>query len=228
MIKIKKKLGRFLDKIGLTAKLTNRHSKKILSKYANNGKTIDIGCGGSPYLEFFPNRIGVDIVERENVDIIADAHDLHIFKNGEFDNVLCTEALEHFHSPYIAIKEMNRVLKKGGLLILTTVFIFPLHDIPNDYYRFTEYGLRFLLRDFEIIEIVEDGNTLGTIAILFQRIGFQCETLWLKPLRIFWLLLARVINWFSFIITKNYGDVENKSIVKNIMTSGYCVVCRKK
>ncbi len=225
---IKKKAVSFLCKIGLLSKMGRKDFGRYLEKYASAGRTLDIGCGGSPYAKFFPNRIAADIVKQKGVDVVADVHNLSMFKEEEFDNVLCTEALEHFYDPQQAIKEMRRVLRKNGILVLTTRFIFPLHETPNDYFRFTEYGLKYLLKDFEILEFHNDGNTIETLAILFQRIGYQCDTLWLKPFKIFWFVLAKITPLFSFVLTKQYGEINNKNIVGNIMTSGFYVVCRKK
>ncbi|MFQ5795736.1 MAG: class I SAM-dependent methyltransferase [Candidatus Bipolaricaulia bacterium] len=225
--KFLRRIYRFLGKIGITSKITGKNIEPFVKKYGNNGKTLDIGCGRGPYSQYFPNRVGIDIIKTPAVDIVADAHDLRMFQDEEFDCILCTEVLEHLHTPQKAINEMQRVLKKNGGLILTTRFLFPLHNIPDDYYRFTKYGLKHLLNNFEIIEMREEVNTLGTIAVLFQRIGFQCETLYFKPFRLFWLLLAKLVDLFSFIITEGYGEVENKTKIKNIMTSGYYVACRK-
>jgi len=212
----------------ITQKITRKNLEKFVKQYANTGKTLDIGCSGGPYAQYFPNRIGVDIKKAPEVDVVADAHDLHMFKDEEFDCVLCTEVLEHLHTPAQAIQEMRRVLKKDGVLLLTTRFLFPLHDVPHDYYRFTKYGLQHLLKDFEIIEIREEVSTLGTIAVLLQRIGYQCETLHFKPFRLFWFILARIVNFFSFVIREEYGDIGRKTKEKNIMTSGYYVACKKK
>lgn len=199
----------------------------MIAKYGSSGKTLDLGCGGSPYGEFFPNRVSLDIVKQPGVDIVADVHAMKIIKDSEFDNVLCTEALEHFYNPFLAVKEITRVLKKGGLLILSTRFIFPLHEVPHDYFRFTEYGLRHLLKEFEILELVEDGNTMETLAVLYQRIGYQCETLRFKPFKLWWFLEAKAMRLFSWILTKQYGEIGQKTPVKNIMTAGYLIICRK-
>lgn len=221
-------MKKLLAKTGLTKKITRQRLEQFIKKYANSGRTLDIGCGSSPYAKYFQSRIGIDVQPQAGVAAVVDAHNLQQFKDGEFDCVLCTEVLEHLHTPAQAIAEMQRVLKKNGILILTTRFIFPLHDIPGDYFRFTKYGLKHLLRDFEILEIQEETNTIGTLAVLLQRIGFQCETLAAKPLRLGWLALAKVVKIFSFIITKEYGDIKHQTTTKNILTSGYYVAARKK
>jgi len=228
MLGIKKILTTILYKTGLLSKLGRRGFKERIQAYSSNGRVLDIGCGGSPYAEFFPNRTSLDIVPGEGIDVVADVHDLSSLKKEEFDVVLCTEALEHFQNPFKAVEEMARVLKKGGLLILTTRFMFPLHEAPHDYFRFTEYGLRHLLKDFDIKEFQPDGNTIQTLAVLFQRIGYQCDTLWFKPFKLFWFISAKFTLLFSRILTREYGDITNKEVVKNIMASGYLVVALKK
>ena len=219
-----------LDTIGITRKITRPRLKAFLKRYANDGETLDIGCGNDPYAEFFPNRTTLDIEARPRikVDIIADAHNLSQIESGSFDVVLCTEVLEHLHTPQKAIAEFERVLKKGGVLLLSTRFIFPLHDTPGDYYRYTKYGLKHLLKNFEILELKEETSTIETLAVLYQRIGFQCDTLWLKPLKLLWFLKSKLLMLCSWIITGEYGDIGNKKKERNILSSGYYVAARKR
>jgi len=228
MIKIKTRFLSALQALGLMSKMSRKDFKAVISRYTSSGRTLDIGCGGSPYAEFFPERVALDIAKQPGVDIVADVHEMKTIRDGEFDNVLCTEALEHFYNPFLAVAEIRRVLKPGGRLILSTRFIFPLHEVPHDYFRFTEYGLRRLLADFDILELRPDGNTLETVASLYQRIGYQCETLWFKPFKLWWFLEAKVLQFFSFVLTRQYGDIAHKTVVKDIMTTGYLLICRKK
>jgi len=199
----------FFDAIGLTRKITRPRIRAFLERYRTDGKTLDIGCGNRLYGDLFPNAVSVDRAPREGVtvDVVADAHDLRAFGDGSFDTVLCTEVLEHLHTPAQAIAEFRRVLRPGGTLLLTTRFVYPLHDTPGDYYRFTKYGLRHLLRDFEIVELIEEAGTVETLAVLCQRIGFQCDTLWLKPLKCFWFLSALLLRALRFVITREFGDI---------------------
>lgn len=217
--KIKKKLH---------YKISRDRLDQFMKKHKTNKRTLDIGCAGGPYSDLFPNRVGLDVYEGPAVDYVGDVHNLNMFKDKEFNCIIMTEVLEHLHSPQIAVKELNRILKKNGKLILTTRFIFPIHDYPKDYFRFTESGLRELLKDFKIVEIKPEANTIETIAILFQRIGLQTETLNSKFLSTFWLLLARFTLLFSKIITKEYGEPHKKNKIQNIINSGFYVVCKKK
>ena len=158
--------------------------------------------------------------------IVGDAQALGL-AGASFDIVLCTEMLEHVPEPQRAVDEMWRVLKPGGLLLLTTRFLFPIHDAPHDYFRFTKYGLRHLLRRFDIVSLEEETTAVGTLAVLVQRLGMQAETLGWMPLRAGWLLAARLVNPFGFLITREFGDSGRRTAEHGIMTSGYHVACRK-
>ena len=220
---MKRILLKIADKTGITSKIPRTRIDAFLRTNATEKRTLDLGGGDKPYKKYFPNSVSVDIEETPGVDIVADAHDLHMIKDGEFESILCTEVLEHLHSPHKAVDEMHRVLKPGGVFILTTRFIFPLHNIPGDYFRYTRYGLEHLMKKFSKVEIIEEADTVETIAVLFERLAFQTDTLWLKPLSFLWLLLSKFTLLFTWIITREYGDVTREQKTKKILSSGYYV-----
>ena len=210
----------------LGAKLTRVTLDKFIADHASPGRTLDLGAQTGPYASHFPRRIALDLRAGPGVQVVGDAQALG-FLASTFDVVLCTEMLEHVPEPKQAIDEIRRVLRSGGLLLLTTRFLFPIHDAPHDYFRYTKYGLRHLLRDFEIVELREETTAVGTLAVLLQRLGMQAETLGWTPLRVSWLVAARVTNLFSFLITREFGDSRRRAGESGIMTSGYHVACRK-
>lgn len=210
----------------LSAKLTRVTLDRFIAAHASDRRTLDLGAQNGPYAAHFPRRIGLDIKKGLGVQIIGDAHALGI-RDGSFDVVLCTEVLEHLAEPQRAIDEIFRVLAPGGQLLLTTRFLFPIHDAPHDYFRFTKYGLRHLLRRFEIVELQEETDAVGTLAVLVQRLGMQAQTLGRTPFRAIWLLSAQLLRPFSFLITAEYGDSRRLQQERGIMTSGYHVACRK-
>lgn len=97
-----------------------------------------------------------DIDEKSGANYIID-----ICQNNEekiasatFDIIVCTEVLEHTLNPFLAIKEIHRLLKRGGVLLMSTPFDFRIHGPLPDCWRFTEHGIKALLKkDFEAIEI---------------------------------------------------------------------------
>jgi SAM-dependent methyltransferase len=210
----------------LSAKLTRITLDRFIASHASSRRTLDIGAQNGPYAALFPRRTGLDIQPGTGVRIIGDAQALGI-RDGAFDVVLCTEVLEHLPEPQRAIDEIYRVLSPGGELLLTTRFLFPLHDTPHDYFRFTKYGLRHLLRRFDIVELREETDSIGTIAVLLQRLGMQAETLRWTPLRALWLVAAQLTRPLRFLITAEFGDSRRRRPERGIMTSGYHVACRK-
>ncbi len=210
----------------LSGKLTRITLDRFIAAHANRGRTLDVGAQAGPYAAHFPHRVALDIRRGPGVQVVGDAQVLGIADQA-FDVVLCTEVLEHLPEPQKAIDELFRVLKPGGVLLLTTRFLFPIHDAPHDYFRYTKYGLRYLLRRFEIVELQEETDAVGTLAVLLQRLGMQAETLRWTPLRALWLLAAQAVRPFSFLITREYGDSRRLSPEPGILTSGYHVACRK-
>ena len=79
----------------------------------------------------------------------------------------------------------------------------------------------------QIVELQEETDAVGTIAVLLQRLGMQAETLRRGPLRGMWLVAAQAARPFSFLITREYGDSRRLQTETGIMTSGYHVACRK-
>ena len=211
---------------GLSRKLTRVTLDRFIAAHATDRLTLDIGAQNGPYAAHFPRRVALDIRPGRGVAVIGDAQALGI-RDAAFPVVLCTEVLEHLPEPQKAIDEIFRVLEPGGELLLTTRFLFPIHDAPHDYFRYTKYGLRHLLRRFEVTALEEETDAVGTLAVLLQRVGMQAETLRWTPLRALWLLAAQLIRPFAFLITAEYGDSGRRRPERGIMTSGYHVACRK-
>ena len=132
--------------------------------------------------------------------------------------------MEHLHTPEVAIKEIARVLAPGGRLILTTRFVYPLHDIPHDYFRYTKYGLRHLFKDWKIKELTEDTDTFSTVAVLLQRIGFQTKLRGGKFSKAIIYSLAWILERMKWLVVEEYGDIKKQTSEKNIMSAGYMLV----
>jgi SAM-dependent methyltransferase len=118
------------------------------------GKLLDVGCGAKPYsLLFLPQvdqYVGVDLPSSAHgaseVDVYGNAMALP-FQSSSFDTVLCTEVLEHVPEPQKVVHELSRVLKGGGHLLLTAPQNYWVHEAPGDFYRFTRYGLSYLVSE---------------------------------------------------------------------------------
>ena len=132
---------------------------KFINKYSNGcqGKLVDIGCGSKPYIKYFTHideYIGVDFIGNE-ADIVANAKSLPIESNS-VDVVLCNQVIEHDAEPVKIIAEIRRILKKDGVLILSAPQMGRLHGEPNDYYRFTKWGLKYLIEKNDMkVEVID-------------------------------------------------------------------------
>jgi predicted SAM-dependent methyltransferase len=100
--------------------------------------------------------VGVDILQGENVDLVGDAHELsRLFPPESFDAVFATSVFEHLMMPWKVVIELNHILKQDGLVMLTSHQSWPLHEMPWDYWRFSDqawYALFNSATGFEIIE----------------------------------------------------------------------------
>lgn len=211
-------------------KLNDWQTRKFLSTYATDSSkaVLEIGAGArSVWHSFFPNLTTLDIAAEKKPNVVGDAHNLPL-GDASFDIVLCSEAFEHFYDPKKAAAEIHRVLKPGGLLLVTTRFNFPVHDAPGDYFRFTPYGLRELFKDFDIIEESTEGDAFSTIAILLQRIMFQTKLRGGKFTKGLIYVLALILNKLDPLIIARYGDIKRDTTVPVLLAAGVFIACRKR
>ena len=167
------------------------------------GTVLDIGCGHMPYRSLVltePSRaekyIGVDL--KMNIyrkpHLEWDGVTLPL-ENGTVDVALATELFEHCPAPEVVMKEAFRVLKPGGLLFFTVPFLWPLHDVPHDEYRYTPFALTRHLRESGFAGIVI--NALGGWdASLAQMIG-----LWVRR-RPMAVRTRTVLSWVALPIAR--------------------------
>ena len=108
---------------------------------------------------FFPGKVyvGCDMRAGLGVDRIEDVHCLRI-KSNCIGTVLIFDTLEHVENVHQAMSEIHRVLKPGGMVILSSVMKFPIHDYPSDYWRFTPKAFELLLKGFSVYEVEFDGD----------------------------------------------------------------------
>jgi len=139
------------------------------TRYAS-GRLLDLGCGNAPYRNWFAPRVKKYVTADsppvgDAVEVACESEHLP-FQDASFDTVLCTQVLEHVPRPWLAASEMARVLKPGGMLILSCPQYWVLHEIPQDYFRYTPYGLRILFPEsnWRWVEHRQQGSTWAVIA----------------------------------------------------------------
>lgn len=120
-----------------------------LRQYAK-GRLIDLGCGTVPlyaaYEPFITENVCVDwggtIHSSLFVDQECDLAGALPFGNSDFDTIILSDVLEHIPQPEVLWREMARILAPGGTVLLSVPFLYWIHEVPHDYYRYTEFALR--------------------------------------------------------------------------------------
>lgn len=121
-----------------------------------SGTLLDVGCGWMPYRETVlalgavEKYLGLDLegsdMYRSTPDLTWDGSTIPL-SDHSVDCAIATEVLEHCPEPEVVLQEIHRVLTPGGILFFTVPFLWPMHDMPHDHYRFTPFSLeRFLLK----------------------------------------------------------------------------------
>jgi SAM-dependent methyltransferase len=168
-------LRRLLFTVRLGADLqTNTIYRDLRRELAGfSGRLLDIGCGNSPFRHLLdPARTqyqGIDVEVAssfgyKNPDTIYYDGKVIPFPDDSFDAVLCTEVLEHVpdHGPFV--REMHRVLKPGGLALVTLPWSARFHYQPHDYHRYTPTMLGLIFAAFRECTVRPRGTDFSSIA----------------------------------------------------------------
>lgn len=141
-----------------------------------SGRLLDVGCGTKPYEPYLAvaEYVGVEIdTERSRTTSKADRFydgTALPFGNAEFDSLLCNEVFEHVFNPPEFLTELNRVLKKEGLLLMTVPFVWDEHEQPHDYARYTSFGLRHVL-EAHGFAVLDQRKSVADARVIFQLIN---------------------------------------------------------
>lgn len=154
---------------------------------------LDAGAGDSRYRSLFTdqNYVGVDAalgkgLQYGGLDVLTDLAALP-FPEKTFDAALCMNVLEHVRQPYACLREIHRVLKPAGTIYLLVPLFAREHQAPHDYYRYTSYGINYLLErsGFTVDYIRPVGGYFRVLAGILSRASaylFHRKRTWAKKL----------------------------------------------
>lgn len=165
--------GRYEDFSALNA-ARMRATRALIAQHAR-GRVLDVGCGHMPFradaLRVADAYEGFDVERRtEGVTHTGNAEAMDGIASASYDCVFSFEVLEHLPHPQRAVSEMARVLKPGGVLLVSVPHLSRLHEEPHDYFRYTVYGVRTLLGDAGLaVEYV--APTAGLFSFLSHQVS---------------------------------------------------------
>jgi len=199
-----------------------------------NGTLLDVGCGRMPYRKYIQSSSRVDKYVGLDIET-AHVYDKNIkpdyrwdgitmpFTNEEFDTAIATEVLEHCHDPLLVLKEIYRVLKPQGVFFFTVPFLWNLHEVPHDEYRYTPFALKKIAEDagFSDIQIFPTG---GWHASLAQVLGLWVRRSPMSDNQ------RKMLSYFAkpvmrYLIKKD--NVNKTDFLKGPMITGLYGICLK-
>lgn len=145
--------------------------KQVLPTYCS-GLVADIGAGPCKYksliTRYAQGYIAIDNLSSEyqykpeeeiRVNVVGDVLELP-FQDNAFDTVICTQVMEHVPEPFVLMSELTRITRKGGYVIMATGWIWPYHQEPRDYFRFSRDAFKYMYEknDLELLELIPNGK----------------------------------------------------------------------
>lgn len=191
-----------------------------IRKHVKNvgGVVIDLGGGKNPSYERFWNVkpekfIRIDIDEKTGPDFVADLNKSLPFSDNYSDTVFLFNVIYILEDPSKTLREINRILKPGGKLFLTSPFIFNEAKEPNDYWRFTSEGLEKILKEANFNET------------LIKPVGerFSSAMYLISPFLFFW-----PIKFILYILAIGLDNIIPRKLkLKQSCPVGYFVKAKK-
>lgn len=202
-----KRYGQFLpsflrDRLMIVEAVVDTSIRSFADRIPNGSRVLDAGAGELQYAKHFSHcrYTGLDLAigdrqwDYSRLDVIADLAALP-FEDGSFETAINIVVLEHTPEPSCALREIARVLQPGGRLMIVVPQQWEVHQEPNDFYRYTRYGLTWLLEEagFSKLKIEPIG---GYFTLLARRL-LNSATFFQQGLR--WLVFPFAVAMSGFL-----------------------------
>lgn len=139
------------------------------------GALLDLGCGKVPLYAAYAGLVAgvtcVDWAPGAHIDQACDLSQPLPFADASFDTIILSDVLEHMPEPELVWREMTRVLRPGGKVVMNVPFYYSVHAHPHDYYRYTCFALeRFVqINGLDLICLLPVGGLVEILADLFAK-----------------------------------------------------------
>ncbi|MCB0171419.1 MAG: class I SAM-dependent methyltransferase [Anaerolineae bacterium] len=171
-------------------------NRRIAQSLPYRGRVVDLGCGTATYKEIILNLaeeyIGVDwpdsLHSSTNVDVFSNLNLELPFKDNFADTVTAFQVMEHLSEPSLFLAECHRILRPEGQLFITVPFMWHVHEAPYDYFRYTRFGLEYLLTKVGFVSIDIRENT-GFWQMWFLKFNYHTTRFARGPLKYLWFLV---------------------------------------
>ena len=134
----------------------HEYDDRALALIERHRDGLVLDCGAGLRSTYYPNVVNYEIVDYDTTDVLGAAERLP-FADESFDAVLSLNVLEHVKDPFVAAREIMRVMKPGAELMAVAPFLQPLHGYPHHYYNMTAQGLSNLFEPLEARSLVVEG-----------------------------------------------------------------------
>jgi len=167
------------DLMGSTRAYLRDFARQAASSVGPNALVLDAGAGDSPYRAFFSHATyeAADHCKRPErpynyVSYVCDLTSIPVQSN-RYDLVLCTQVLEHVPRPQETLKELGRVLKPGGKLWISAPFFYEEHEVPHDFFRYTQFAWRHMMEQAGMTV-----DRLEWVGGYFGALAYQLDLAW--------------------------------------------------
>lgn len=208
----------------LSKKISRKNLYKFIKEELNKQtdvKCLNIGSGG-PIEELLKKKVqsyySIDIDHARKPDEIIDVCSKD-FKVDFNPNLICIfETLEHCENPIMAVENIYKTLNKGNVCLASVPFNFHIHDEPNDFFRFTEYGCKLIFKNFSEVKVLRRNGWLESVFVNILRL--EKEKNFLSKIIGKFFIILNIIFYPIIIIVQKIAPSEK-------LTTGYFIIAIK-
>tara|TARA_B100000579_G_C22846678_1_gene864817 strand:- start:4275 stop:4919 length:645 start_codon:yes stop_codon:yes gene_type:complete len=208
----------------LSKKISRKNLYKLICNELN--KITEINClnigSGGPIEELLKKKVknyySIDIDQSRKPNEIMDVCS-NDFKVNFNPNLICIfETLEHCQNPIKAVDNIHKTLDKGNVCLASVPFNFHIHDEPNDFFRFTEYGCKLIFKNFSEVKVLRRNGWLESIFVNIVRLEKESNILSKIIGKLF--IILNIIFYPIIIIIQKIAPSKK-------LTTGYFIIAVK-